>query len=335
MAGIVAGKTYGSISPDGTIYAEYETTGLGDVLRYTDLEGVTHEIDYADYLARKYKTLDTGQQVWANTGRDLWANVVAVGAPAEPLRGLEPQAVAVIEEAIGQPIEESLKMTEAEQAVWDAQTAVAIEQGYVTPLGGDVMNGIGEIPGTEQSSGQLAVAGIPAVGGLLSSLGLSLPAGLASLLGIATAGYGIYQALGGGEGEGLFGLDILGGADTTPANTPVPLGGPGLAEPQGANLVKEWHINYPKGRAQYYLVQRMGANGRRSRYIMMYKTWDKTWTWWRLPKPNLAVIGKNMPSHRMLTRLRRNLSKQSADARTILKITSPKSLRQTRYRRRR
>ena len=49
----------------------------------------------------------------------------------------------------------------------------------------------------------------------------------------------------------------------------------------------------------------------------------------------VAHIGKNMPSHRQLTRLRRNLSRQATDARTILRLVSPKSLRQPRGRRRR
>jgi len=44
--------------------------------------------------------------------------------------------------------------------------------------------------------------------------------------------------------------------------------------------------------------------------------------------PSIAHIGKNMPSHRQLTKLRRNLKRHVADARTILKIASPKSLKQ-------
>lgn len=132
--------------------------------------------------------------------------------------------------------------------------------------------------------------------------------------------------LGAGLGlSSLFGDEGEGEAVSTATATPVPLGGPGLAEPGKPYLLKEWHINYPKGRAQYYLVQRFSPSGRTARYVMMYKTWDKTWTWWRMPRPQLAVIGKKLPSHRMLTRLRRNLSKHTADARTILKVTSPAS----------
>jgi hypothetical protein len=159
---------------------------------------------------------------------------------------------------------------------------------------------------------------------LLAGAGITVPGWLTGLIGIAGAGYGLYQLLGGGEGEGLFGLDILGGGNGNGgAQTPVPIGGPGLAEPGKPYLLKEWHINYPKGRAQYYLVQRPTLRGKPTKYVMMYKTWDGTWTWWRLPKPNLAVIGKNMPSHRMITRLRRNMSRHTADAKTILKVASP------------
>lgn len=46
--------------------------------------------------------------------------------------------------------------------------------------------------------------------------------------------------------------------------------------------------------------------------------------------PSIAHIGKNMPSHKMLTRLRRNLKKHADDARTILKIVNPRSLRNRR-----
>ncbi len=40
-----------------------------------------------------------------------------------------------------------------------------------------------------------------------------------------------------------------------------------------------------------------------------------------------AHIGKNMPNHRQITRLRRNLHRHRADAITILRIVSPGSLR--------
>lgn len=43
--------------------------------------------------------------------------------------------------------------------------------------------------------------------------------------------------------------------------------------------------------------------------------------------PSIAHIGKNMPSHKQITRLRRNLKRHTADAKTILQITSPQSLK--------
>jgi len=140
-------------------------------------------------------------------------------------------------------------------------------------------------------------------------------------------------AVAGGVALGkLFGDDD---ADIVPGpETPVPLGGPGLPEPGKPYLIKEWHITYPKGRAQFYLVQK--PNGRR--YIMRYNTWDKTWKWWAWKKPALAVVGKSMPSHKMLTRLRRNLKRHVADAKTILSVASPgtyaKLRRSRRYARR-
>jgi len=123
---------------------------------------------------------------------------------------------------------------------------------------------------------------------------------------------------------GLFGGEDEVGPELSPTGgMPVPIGGPGLAEPGSPYLIKEWHVTYPKGRIQYYLVQRASLSGAIQRYIMAYKTWDGTWKWWRWRSPALAVIGKNMPSHKMITRLRRNLQKHSADAKTILKLTQP------------
>ncbi len=152
--------------------------------------------------------------------------------------------------------------------------------------------------------------------------------GIASVLGTAaTAGagiYGILQALGLGEGGGLFGLDILGGGNGQQSVGGIPLGGPGLAEPSAQSVIKEWHVNYDWGRLQYYLVQ-MPSGGRK---IALYNTKTKRWKSWAWRAPRLAVIGKNMPSHKMITRLRRNLTKHSADAVTILKMTSPGRLEQ-------
>lgn len=144
--------------------------------------------------------------------------------------------------------------------------------------------------------------------------------GLATLVGVGSALYGLYQALGGGEGEGLFGLDIFGGDSQSVGG--VELGGPGLAEPSADMVEKEWHVNYDWGTLQYYLVRL--ASGRKK--ILLYNTKTKKWKAWAWRTPRLAVIGKNMPSHKMITRLRRNLKKHSADARTILRMTSPTSL---------
>lgn len=175
---------------------------------------------------------------------------------------------------------------------------------------------------------QLALPAITAaVPAALTAVAGAVPA-LAGVAGVAGAVYGGLQALGLGEGEGLFGLDVLGG-DTQYVGG-VPLGGPGLAEPPAEYLLKEWHVNYDWGRLQYYLVKMPGQ----SRKIFMYNTKTKRWKWWVWRTPHLAVIGKNMPSHKMITRLRRNLSRHTADARSILKITSPRSLKQARRRRR-
>lgn len=162
-----------------------------------------------------------------------------------------------------------------------------------------------------------AVGLIPAAAG---ALGMTLPAWLLAALGIAGAGYGAYQALGGGEGEGLFGLDILGGGGTGQLIDGIPFGGPGLAEPAARQVLKEWHVNYDWGRLQYYLVQMPGS---KTRKIAMYNTRTRKWKVWVWRTPHLAVIGKNMPSHKQLTRLKRNLSRHAADAQTILKITRP------------
>jgi hypothetical protein len=157
----------------------------------------------------------------------------------------------------------------------------------------------------------------------------------ATAVGIATA---LYQLLGGGEGEGLFGNDLLGGGGGGNGGGVIggsnfaggiPIGGPGLAEPSKEILLKEWHVSYDWGRLQYYLVVKPGTN---RRYIMMYNTRKKSWKVWAWRKPVLAVIGKNMPSHKMLTRLRRNLKRHTDDAKTLLKLVSPGSLKTSRSR---
>jgi len=75
---------------------------------------------------------------------------------------------------------------------------------------------------------------------------------------------------------------------------------------------------------QFYLT----INDRGTKRIYMYNQRTKGWKTW--PMPRLAVIGKNMPSHQMITRLRRNLKRHSDDAVTILKLTAPGKLESTR-----
>lgn len=208
----------------------------------------------------------------------------------------------------------------AEGRVYQAAGAEAFEQmplsAAITMGASEEGRGLAGIPVQQAGFPLLPVAaGIPAAAG---ALGLSLPGWLLTALGIAGAGYGAYQALGGGEGEGLFGLNILGGDETYRGG--IPFGGPGLAEPPAQYVLKEWHVNYNWGTLQYYLVQMPGS---KTRKIALYNTRTKKWKVWTWRQPHLAVIGKNMPSHKQLTRLKRNLSRHAADATTILKITRP------------
>ena len=157
-----------------------------------------------------------------------------------------------------------------------------------------------------------AVAAIPAAAG---ALGLTLPAWLLAALGIAGAGYAGYQALGGGEGGGLFGLNILGGDDPTIGG--LEFGGPGLPEPRLPYT--EWHV----GNKQFYHVPIPTATGKYRAKVAMYNKDTGRWKVWNFNPPALAVIGKNMPRHQMITRLRRNLKRHTADAKTILQVSSP------------
>lgn len=213
---------------------------------------------------------------------------------------------------------------------------------YSQPQGVGIGAGAGYIGFPEQTEQAGVMGAIGAVPAALSAVGISAPAWLLAALGVAGAGYGIYQALGGGEGGGLFGNNLLGGDVSTIPGSPIEIGGPGLAEPgpgTGWNLIREWHVNYDWGTLQYYLVQKMGSRSRLSnRWIAMYNTRTKMWKAWRWVPPKLAVIGKNLPRHQMLTRLRANLSRHKADARTILKYADPtgyaKTLGYRKYRRR-
>ena len=108
----------------------------------------------------------------------------------------------------------------------------------------------------------------------------------------------------------------------------VPFGGPGLKEPGGKYLLKEWHIRMDSKEGDFDLQFYLTMNDRGTKRIFMYNQRTKAWKTW--PMPHLAVIGKNMPSHQMITRLRRNLKRQTADAVTILKLVAPGKLESTR-----
>lgn len=202
---------------------------------------------------------------------------------------------------------------------------------YVPPVGTGIMAGAGVVGGARTPISPQQPPGIfPAIPAALGAAGIAIPAWLTALLAVGAAGYAGYQALGGGEGEGLFGINLLGGPGGTIPGTQIELGGPGLPEPgpgTGWMLLKEWHVNYDWGRLQYYLIQKIGSVGKNTnRWIALYNTSTKAWKAWRWVPPKLAVIGKNMPRHQMLTRLRRNLKRHTADATTVLKIIAPSRL---------
>lgn len=110
----------------------------------------------------------------------------------------------------------------------------------------------------------------------------------------------------------------------------VPFGGPGLKEPGGQYLLKEWHqrIDSPDGDydLQYYLT----INARGQKRVFCYSQRTKGWKTWPIRPNSIAYISKKLPNHRMLTRLRRNLKRHQADAVTILKLVSPNKLESTR-----
>ncbi len=213
---------------------------------------------------------------------------------------------------------------------WAESTAITGEFGPAgqkligtgVQLANPVVNPMENVLGYKSPGSNISVPGgigglIPGALGALGGLG-----GALGTIGAVGAGlYGILQGMGLGEGEGLFGLDLLGG-DTQYVGG-IPIGGPGLAEPGKDILIKEWHVQYDGFRLQYYLVNKPGT---KRRYIMLYNTKTKVWKSWPWRTPHLAVIGKNMPSHKNLTRLRRNLKRHTDDAKTILKLVSPGSL---------
>ena len=194
------------------------------------------------------------------------------------------------------------------------------------PVGVGMGAGAGIIGPTYTSQPQvIGGAALPvAVPAVLAGLGAAVPA-IAGIAGVAAAGWGIAQALGFGEGGGLFGLNILGGDEFTQGG--LEFGGPGLPEPLAPYT--EWRA----GNKQFYHVPQYTSTGKSAgAKIAMYNRDTKRWKVWRLPKPHLAVIGKNMPRHQMIVRLRKNLMRHTADAKTILKLTSPGSLSKPQHR---
>ena len=204
-----------------------------------------------------------------------------------------------------------------------------IFQGPTAPTGVGIGAGAGIIGGIQpQRSLQPQVIGAAALPAMLAAPLATLPAivpALAGIAGVAAAGIGIAQALGFGEGGGLFGLNILGGDEFTQGG--LEFGGPGLPEPLAPYT--EWRA----GNKQFYHVPQYTSTGKSAgAKIAMYNRDTKRWKVWRLPKPHLAVIGKNMPRHQMIVRLRKNLMRHTADAKTILKLTSPGALAKPQHR---
>lgn len=179
--------------------------------------------------------------------------------------------------------------------------------------------------------GETSLAGLGTTAlAALSGLGISIPEPITTALGLFGIGYAGAQALGLGEGGGILGNNLLGG-DTIYVGG-IPLGGPGLAEPPASMIEKEWETVQGGTKCHFWLVRMPDSKRRR---VYMYNFSTQRYKYWTIRKPSVAYIGKKMPSHKMIVRLRKNLSKQSADARTILKITSPTSLKNAGRRRRR
>jgi len=172
--------------------------------------------------------------------------------------------------------------------------------------------------GENLAYGTLPIGGLST---LLSGLGITIPAGVATALGVGGAIYGGLQALGLGEGGGLFGNNLLGGDGYALGSTGLTVGGPGVAEvTKGGTVLKEWSAKYNWGKLTYWLVQKTNS---KVRYIIMHDSRTGKLKWWRWRTPHLAVIGKNMPSHKQITRLRRNLSRHKADINTMRKLVDP------------
>jgi len=173
--------------------------------------------------------------------------------------------------------------------------------------------------GTAGVDPQIMQAGIPLIPLAIAAATKLIPKALPYITG-AAAGLGL---------GGLFGDGAQPTGEIVPGTQyGVPFGGPGLKEPGGKYLLKEWHIRMDSKEGDFNLQFYLTINDRGTKRIFMYNQRTKAWKTW--PMPRLAVIGKNMPSHQMITRLRRNLKRHTADAVTILKLTSPGKLESTR-----
>lgn len=173
--------------------------------------------------------------------------------------------------------------------------------------------------GTPGVQPQIMQAGFPLIPLAIAAVTRLLPKAL-PWIGGAVAGAGIGGLL--GDGNGAQPMEEPG------TRYGVPFGGPGLKEPGGRFLLKEWHIRMDSKEGDFNLQFYLTINDRGTKRIFMYNQRTKGWKTW--PMPRLAVIGKNMPSHQMITRLRRNLKRHSDDAVTILKLTAPGKLESTR-----
>jgi len=157
-----------------------------------------------------------------------------------------------------------------------------------------------------------------------AALGAAAAAGLDVLLG--ELGWEDVGSLIGGLGEMAleYGVmdQVIGGQ--------IDLGGPGLAEPKST---KEWSIRMDSKQGDFKLQFYKLMDGR----VACYNQRTKEWHVWRPVKP--VVIGKKLPAHKQIVRLRRFLKKHQDDALTILGITAPhklaKNSRRPRYFRRR
>lgn len=175
--------------------------------------------------------------------------------------------------------------------------------------------------------------GVPPSAAQPAGVGLGAGAGIIGPVAMAAKEVGLSPAasIALGLGAGIATSKVGQSTSLTPGSYyGVPFGGPGLAEPGKPYLLKEWHIRMDSKDGdfdlQFYLT--MTPSGRKR--IFMYNQRTKSWKTWAMP--SLAVIGKNMPSHKMITRLRRNLSRQTKDAQTILKLTAPHKLAQPKRR---